>query len=70
MKPGDDEQVEMIEDVELVDVDIFTEFDEARGVVLLTIAPDDRDEDIVVLLTGAKARAAGDSLFRLGCRAP
>lgn len=68
MIPSDDEQVEMIPERELVDVDLCTEFDVERGLVVLTISAP--GEDIVVLLTPFKARAAGDSLFALGCRAP
>lgn len=67
-RPGEGEEIEQIETRELVNVDIFVER-EPHGVVL-TLAADDTESDVSVLLSPTKAREMGDLLFRVACADP
>lgn len=64
-RPGEGEEVEQIETAPITPTDIFIER-EAAGVIF-TLAMDDREEDLAILFTPAKARELGDMLYRLGC---
>lgn len=66
MIPGDSTEVEMIETEEVVSSDFFVER-HSEGVVL-TIAGDDRAEDIACLFTVERAREMSDILFSVSCQ--
>lgn len=68
MIPGDSADVEMIETEEVVSSDFFVE--RHRDGVVLTIAGDDRPEDIACLFTVEKAREMSDLLFSVSCQMP
>lgn len=67
MKPSLSTEVEVVETERMVGVDFFVEVG-PEG-VLLTIAADDRAEDIEVVLRGAQARELGDLLWERGAQA-
>lgn len=66
-REGDGPEVEQIETRELVAVDFFVE--QEPGGVELTLACDDLDDDLAVILTPEKARELGELLFARGCQA-
>lgn len=65
MIPDESTEVEMIETVPMVAVDFFIE-SRPEG-VSLTLAADDTEEDIEVMLTADRARELGETLYRAGC---
>lgn len=65
MIPDESAEVEMIETRPLVPVDFFIE-SVSEGVTL-TLAADDTEDDIEVMLTAERARELGETLYKAGC---